>query len=77
MNIVKELITDYRPDTKYGLGEDGKLYYKYIGKGEYETVGEYTVGEYKWRQFEDAPYGCSFQEMKEIVKAFAHLVAFL
>lgn len=61
--------TSLRPYREFGLGEDGELYSQFVGDED-----EYR--EDLWSLYEDANWGINLREMKEIVKAFGHLVIF-
>jgi hypothetical protein len=71
MKIIKTLQTHnlhpYQINTRrpymWGLGEDGELYYQYR---------EDSI----FREYIEAGFSISLREMKEIVKAFGHLIIF-
>jgi hypothetical protein len=63
MKIIKTLKAKNGHPYNWGLGENGELYYQWV---------EISV----WRPYNNAEWGISLREMKEIVKTFGHLIIF-
>lgn len=74
MEILKTFISDERPHAQWGFGEDGGLYYRYMGSGSYTLKNPETIPWEKWDKF--LPFAPSFHEMQQLVKQFGHLVIF-